>query len=125
MNRFLDTLFFIVFSIYNRWKDFDAFYHSAFVVGVLFSSSVNFLFELLFLTTNNEIFKFKLFPVGIVLIMIIACFVYYFYSRKNILITFYSKNKDQLNRSYMIYYIVLALMFSTWFITLFLFKFRN
>lgn len=125
MSKFLDVLFFIVFFIYNKWKDSDAFYHSAFIVGVLFASTVSFLLEVLFLITRSTYFKIG-YPLGsVIFFLIIVYFIYYYHRRKNILITFYTENKNQLNIGYMMYYIVLALMFSTWFVTPFLFKLGN
>lgn len=115
MNKIFDALFFIVFSIYNRWRDFDAFYHSAFIVGVLFASTVNFLIKLLFVTTKNEFFDLELPMLYVIWISIIGCITYYYYRRKGILTEFYSKNRDQLNRNYIPYYIILVLMFLTWF----------
>lgn len=116
MTKFLDNLFYIIYSLYTKWKDFDAFYHSAFVVGVLFASSFTFLLKLFFIT-KNKIFDFELLYMYAMWFSIIAIFIYYYYRRKNKLIDFYSKNKGQLNRNYILYYIVLVLMFSTWFLT--------
>ncbi|GEM_PF-5771942 len=123
MIKFLDTLFYIVYSIYMKWKDFDAFHHAAFVVGVLFASAVGFLLEILYLTTKQKYFKFELFPVGVMLLLIVVSFLCYYYPRKKILIKLYLDKNNTLDRSYLLYYILLILMFSTWFITPFLFKF--
>ncbi len=106
-----------------KWKDFDAFHHAAFVVGVLFASSVGFLLEILYLTTKQKYFKFELFPVGVMLLLIVVSFLCYYYPRKKILIKLYLDKNNTLDRSYLLYYILLILMFSTWFITPFLFKF--
>lgn len=122
MNRFLDTLFFIIFSLYNKWGDFNAFTHSAIIVGVLFASTFNFLWTILFLITGNDFFEYGLYPIGIILISIILCFIYYFHRKKSMLVKFYLENKNQLNSRYVLYYFILIIMFSTWFITPFLFK---
>lgn len=119
MNDFLDKLFFVIYSIYTKWKDFDAFYHSAFVVGVLFASLCTFLSIILYKITENKVFYLEGTTLYILWLSIIGIFIFYYYHRKEILIKFYSEN--QLNRNFLIYYLILGLMFSTWFITPFLF----
>lgn len=122
MSKFLDTLFFIIFSLYNKWGNFNSFSHSAIIVGVLFASTLNFIWAILFLITENDFFEYGLFPIGVILIFIILCFIYYYHHRKNILIMFYSENKNHLNRGYVGYYILLVLMSLTWFVTPFVLK---
>lgn len=119
MNNFLNKLFFVIYSIYTRLKDFDAFYHSAFVVGVLFASFCTFLSIILYKITENKVFYLKGITLYILWFSIIGVFIFYYYRRKETLIAFYSEN--QLNHNFLLYYLILGLMFSTWFITPFLY----
>lgn len=118
MNNFLDKLFFVVYSIYTKWKDFDAFFHTAVVIGVLFASSITFLSLLLYNITGIKIFYLETQTIFILWFAVIGIFIIHYYRRKEILIKFHSENK--LNREFLGYYVLLVLMFSTWFINPFL-----
>lgn len=122
MIRFLNEAFYVVYKMYTRWEDVDAFDHSAFVIGVLIASTVNFIFTLLFIATGCEFLGFNLFPVGVILVVIIISCIYYFRKRKASLIMCYeSKQKSNPHKKNLMMKITLLLMFSTWFITPFLY----
>jgi|SRR5690554_1862560 len=119
MSKFLYKLFFVIYSIYSRWKDFDAFYHSAFIIGVLFASLFTFLSIVLYKITEDKMFYLEGITLYTLWFSVIGIFIFYYYRRKEILIKFYSEN--QLDNSFLIYYLILGLIFLTWFITPFLY----
>ncbi len=110
-----------MYHLYLKWGDVDAYYHTAFVQGVLIASSINFLIALGYYYTRNSIFQFSLYPVGLLLVTVIALVVFYFHRNKKHFVDSNKRLSKVLTKDDWIVIIIMALMFSTWFITPFLY----
>ena len=120
MNKFLDISFGLIYQFYLKYGDFDAYYHTAFVQGVLLASSINFLREMAYYFTKNPIFKFSLYPVGVMLVIVIASVVFYFHRNKNYYVDSNERLSKVLTKDDWIVIMIMGIMFSTWFITPFI-----
>lgn len=116
-----------MYQLYIKWGDADAYYHTAFIHGVLLASFINFLIALLLLITRNPIFKFSLYPIGLILAVIIGLVVFYFHRRRTHFIHL-DKNPKILKNTQMdnwIVAIVVSIMLLTWILTPILYKFAT
>ena len=121
MNIYINKAFARIFRIYKKWGDIDAYYHSAFILGILFASTMNLVCAILFYYLQYDFLKFDLFPVGILLILVILFTIYYFYSNKE-MIEGHVICKNKQERKNLLLDTILILMFTTWFITPFVYK---
>jgi len=122
MRDYLRISFGIIYRFYKRWGDADAFYHTAFVHGVLLASTVNFLISIALNMTGNPMFRFGLFPVGVVLISIIGLVIFYFHSNKDLFIESSLNYPKKRSKKEWFVIMSLLLMFSTWVLAPILYK---
>ena len=118
---FIDKFFFRIYRIYKSWGDVDAYYHSAFVVGVLIASAINCILAVLFAKLNYKVLEFNLFTTGIFLLSIVAGFIFYFHKKKS---DFESSDYDFQISTFEKYVIniLIALFFATWIVAPIIYK---
>lgn len=103
-----------MYQFYSKWGDADAFYHTAFVHGVLVASTVNFLIAIVFNLTGCSFFRFGLYPVGIFLIIIIGMVTFYLHTQRATLLDSSLKLPRQRSRKDWHVLAFKIVMFSTW-----------
>jgi len=111
-----------MYQLYLNWGDDDAYYHTAFVIGVLLASTINFIFSIVYFWTGFPLFRFSLFPVGVFLIFIIGIVVYYFHKKRIHYIDSNVRLSKSLSKDDWIVIFTMIIMFSTWFQTPLLYK---
>lgn len=116
MSNFLFISFRRLYQLYTKWGDVDAYYHAAFILGILLASSVNFIVALVYYQTGNPLLSFGLFPVGMVLIIIIGIVVFYFHQNKSLYLKSNKNLPKKLTKDDWLSIVMMIIMLSTWFI---------
>jgi len=117
LSKFLYISFGRLYQLYTKWGNVDAYYHTAFVFGILLASVVNFIIAILYYQTCNTLLKFGLFPIGTMLILIIGFVIFYFHKRKNLYVISNKNLPKKLTKDDWLSIVLMIMMFSTWFIT--------
>jgi len=120
MIKIFDNFFYIIYKLYKKTGDSDAFYTATFVLGVLVSTTIYSINILLYIITKIDFFYFNLTKFLIISAVTIITIIFHFDKRQTLLEEHYSKNKAKLTHK-----ILLSIMFSTWFILPYLAKFSK
>jgi hypothetical protein len=118
----LDISFGRIYKLYLKWGNADAYYHTAFVHGVLLASFINFLIGILYYFTGYQLFRFSLFPVGVFLAIVIGFVVFYFYRNKSYYVESTKWLSNRFTKDDWITIGLNIILFSTWFISPIVYK---
>lgn len=112
MFRYVKGVFNKVYKFYCKWGDQDAFFSSCLALSILASSTLNFVNSLIYFICGLKFLKFDLFPIGMVLVLMIAIFVFVLVKKKNDLLTAEIRDFSKLENFGMT--ILIIFMFTTW-----------
>jgi len=82
INFLIDRLFVSVYFLYLRWRDPDAFYHTAALIGLGFAAVCNIIVASIYFMFGWGVLEFRLFPSGVLSLGVICLIIWYFHNRK-------------------------------------------